>query len=115
MEHEEGAHSFSCLHSEVMGRLLAKSGPFLFPCTIEYSLISAAVLYMMWKNISEEHEHYKTRRRRHKISFRMHIPLQPNAEEMARNQVQCKLTQNLCRYVYRFDLSFPVLCGLFQR
>ncbi len=70
-----------------MGRLLAESGPFLFPCTIEYSLISAAVLYMMWKNIVEEHDHYKKSRRRNKISFRMHLPIPPNPEEMARNQV----------------------------
>lgn len=28
------------------------ASPFLFPCTIEYSLICAAILYVMWKNIS---------------------------------------------------------------
>ena len=80
--------SSSCLHhSAVMGDLLAGSGPFLFPCTIEYSLISAAVLYMMWKNVKEEHEHYKTSNRRNKISFRMHIPIKRDEQEVARNQV----------------------------
>ena len=82
----------ACLgSSEVMGDLLAGSGPFLFPCTIEYSLICAAVLYMMWKNIVDEHEHYKKARRRNKISFRMHIPIKRNEEEMTRNQVGYKI------------------------
>lgn len=28
-----------------------KVSPLLFPCAIEYSLISAAILYVMWKNV----------------------------------------------------------------
>merc|ERR1712080_518106 len=35
------------------------SGPFLFPCTIEFSLIIAAILFVMWKNVAVEHQHYK--------------------------------------------------------
>lgn len=35
-----------------MGSLVQDASPFLFPCTIEYSLICAAILYVMWKNIS---------------------------------------------------------------
>lgn len=31
---------------------MQNASPFLFPCTIEYSLICAAILYVMWKNIS---------------------------------------------------------------
>ena len=52
----------------IMSRLLADSGAFLFPCTIEYSLICAAILFIMWKNIAEEHEHYEVHNRRRKIS-----------------------------------------------
>ncbi len=55
----------------IMSRLLTDSGPFLFPCTIEYSLICAAVLFVMWKNIADEHEHYKHQQRRRKISRAM--------------------------------------------
>ena len=58
-----------------MGALLQGSGPFLFPCTIEYSLICAAILYMMWKNVVPEHEHYTKKRMRKKISIKMHVPL----------------------------------------
>lgn len=34
-----------------MGRLLQDVGPFLYPCTIEYSLICAVILYEMWKQV----------------------------------------------------------------
>lgn len=34
---------------------MQNASPFLFPCTIEYSLICAAILYVMWKNISRVH------------------------------------------------------------
>jgi hypothetical protein len=54
--------------NNIMSQLLSDSGPFLFPCTIEYSLICAAVLYMMWKNIEDEHDYYVQMKRRRKIS-----------------------------------------------
>ena len=57
-----------------MSRLLTSSGPFLFPCTIEYSLICAAVLFVMWKHIDEEHEHYMEQKRRRKISRVCRVP-----------------------------------------
>ena len=56
-----------------MSKLLKDSGPFLFPCTIEYSLICAAVLFVMWKNIADEHEHYKNQKKRRKISRSLHM------------------------------------------
>ncbi len=56
----------------IMSKLLTDSGPFLFPCTIEYSLICAAVLFVMWKNIAEEHEHYKMQKRRKFVDVDQH-------------------------------------------
>lgn len=41
-----------CKRSEVMGHLVQDASPLLFPCAIEYSLICAAILYVMWKNVS---------------------------------------------------------------
>ncbi|CAG0885044.1 unnamed protein product [Cyprideis torosa] len=41
-----------CDRSSVMGRLVQDASPFLFPCVIEYSLICAAILYVMWKNLN---------------------------------------------------------------
>ncbi|XP_043190269.1 proton channel OtopLc-like isoform X3 [Amphibalanus amphitrite] len=42
-----------CARSDIMGNLVDSASPFLFPCTIEYSLICAATLYVMWKNLNK--------------------------------------------------------------
>ncbi|UXI21655.1 ribonuclease H1 [Sarcoptes scabiei] len=46
-----------CRRSNVIGELVTDASQFLFPCTIEYSLICAAILYIMWKNISQINDH----------------------------------------------------------
>ncbi|XP_014297368.1 proton channel OtopLc-like isoform X1 [Microplitis demolitor] len=46
-------HMFECRRTNIMGSLVQDASPFLFPCTIEYSLICAAILYVMWKNIAK--------------------------------------------------------------
>ncbi|KAG8196240.1 hypothetical protein JTE90_023798 [Oedothorax gibbosus] len=45
--------SHGCRRLNIMGELVQNASPFLFPCTIEYSLICAAILYVMWKNIGQ--------------------------------------------------------------
>ncbi|PZC81977.1 proton channel OtopLc-like isoform X2 [Helicoverpa zea] len=40
-----------CRRSNIMGALLQNAAPFLFPCTIEYSLICAVIFYEMWKEV----------------------------------------------------------------
>ena len=42
-----------CRRSNIIGELVTDASQFLFPCTIEYSLICAAILYIMWKNSTE--------------------------------------------------------------
>ncbi|XP_064482148.1 proton channel OtopLc-like isoform X2 [Ornithodoros turicata] len=49
MEHHPGKHN--CRRANIMGELVQNASPFLFPCTIEYSLICAGILYIMWKNV----------------------------------------------------------------
>ncbi|XP_022690986.1 uncharacterized protein LOC111261636 isoform X2 [Varroa jacobsoni] len=44
--------SYCGQRANIMGELVQNASPFLFPCTIEYSLICAGVLYIMWKNVS---------------------------------------------------------------
>lgn len=34
-----------------MGNIVTESTPYLYPFIIEYSLIGAAVIYVMWKHI----------------------------------------------------------------
>uniref|UniRef100_A0A182IW95 Uncharacterized protein n=1 Tax=Anopheles atroparvus TaxID=41427 RepID=A0A182IW95_ANOAO len=54
----KGPHNiFECRRSNIIGTLVQDASPFLFPCTIEYSLICAAILYVMWRSISRpQHE-----------------------------------------------------------
>lgn len=42
-----------CRRSNVIGELVQDASQFLFPCTIEYSLICAAILYVMWKHTDQ--------------------------------------------------------------
>lgn len=44
-----------CRRSNIIGELVRDASQFLFPCTIEYSLICAAILYIMWKGVDERH------------------------------------------------------------
>lgn len=43
-----------CRRGNMMGGLLQNASPFLFPCTIEYSLICAVILYEMWKEVKHK-------------------------------------------------------------
>ncbi|XP_005176136.2 proton channel OtopLc isoform X2 [Musca domestica] len=45
------AAAHGCSRTTIMGALVQKLSPFLFPCTIEYSLICAVILYEMWKTV----------------------------------------------------------------
>lgn len=40
-----------CGRINIMGTIVQDSAPYLFPFIIEYSLIGAAVIYVMWKHI----------------------------------------------------------------
>ncbi|XP_050730889.1 uncharacterized protein LOC127005808 isoform X2 [Eriocheir sinensis] len=58
-DHGHGGHGgqafsiYECSRSELMGELVDNASPFLFPCTIEYSLLCAGVLYVVWNNINK--------------------------------------------------------------
>lgn len=40
-----------CRRMRVLGQLVQNISPLLFPCSIQYSLICAAICYIMWKSI----------------------------------------------------------------
>jgi len=41
----------SCNRINIMGTIVQDASPYLYPCIIEYSLIGAAVIYVMWRHI----------------------------------------------------------------
>lgn len=43
--------SNSCGRVNIMGTIVQDSSPYLYPFIIEYSLIGATVIYVMWKHI----------------------------------------------------------------
>lgn len=53
---ENASQNFTnpCEKQDIMGTIVSDSSPFLYPFIVEYSLISAAVLYVMWKNIGKD-------------------------------------------------------------
>jgi len=48
---DDGTISNSCGRVNIMGTIVQDAAPYLFPFIIEYSLIGAAVIYIMWKHI----------------------------------------------------------------
>uniref|UniRef100_A0A182PKX5 Otopetrin n=2 Tax=Cellia TaxID=44534 RepID=A0A182PKX5_9DIPT len=58
----EPAEYVECQRTNIMGSLVQNVSPFLFPCTIEYSLICAVILYEMWKKVKTIAEIDRTRR-----------------------------------------------------
>lgn len=62
----------NCSESTIMSNLIQNASPFLFPCTIEYSLICAVIVYEMWKNIKSIPNIERQRR----------TSIKPNASQM---------------------------------
>ncbi|GFO10320.1 otopetrin-2 [Plakobranchus ocellatus] len=51
----------NCKPDALMGQIVEKSSVYLYPCTIEYSLVCACVLYVMWSNVGGGTAPTKTR------------------------------------------------------
>lgn len=62
----------SCRRTNIMGRLVQNASPFLFPCTIEYSLICAVILFEMWKKIKIDIDPYSRRASKTSKDVTMH-------------------------------------------
>jgi hypothetical protein len=64
MKRSTAAHAdyLVCQRTNIMGNLVQNASPFLFPCTIEWSLICAVILFEMWKQVRSLPEIEKTRR-----------------------------------------------------
>lgn len=62
-----------CRRTNIMGNLVQTAAPFLFPCTIEYSLICAVILFEMWKHICSDKKHNYLEPIIHKDSHQLSI------------------------------------------
>lgn len=73
----------NCSESTIMTTLIQNASPFLFPCTIEYSLICAVILYEMWK----------------------HVKSIPNIERQRRNSLKPNLINRPSAHHFSVDCS----------
>ncbi|XP_050330323.1 proton channel OtopLc isoform X8 [Bactrocera neohumeralis] len=72
-------NSTACGRVDIMGTIVYDSAPFLYPFIIEYSLIGAVVLYVMWKHIGR----YPGRMNDEDLEHRLEVMLSRRAVAMA--------------------------------
>lgn len=72
-------NSTACGRIDIMGTIVYDSAPFLYPFIIEYSLIGAVVLYVMWKHIGR----YPGRLSDDDLEHRLEVMLSRRAVAMA--------------------------------
>ncbi|XP_071527937.1 LOW QUALITY PROTEIN: uncharacterized protein [Panulirus ornatus] len=51
---EQVLRLYTCFQNNTLGRLWTDAQPYLFPFLVQYSLIAAAVTYIMWRNVGKE-------------------------------------------------------------
>ncbi|XP_075676725.1 proton channel OtopLc-like isoform X1 [Dermatophagoides pteronyssinus] len=54
ISHTINSTYFQCQNENVMGSILLNASPYLYPFIVEYSLIAAAFLYIMWSSIGKK-------------------------------------------------------------
>lgn len=72
-------NSTACGRIDIMGTIVYDSAPYLYPFIIEYSLIGAVVLYVMWKHIGR----YPGRLSDDDLEHRLEVMLSRRAVAMA--------------------------------
>uniref|UniRef100_A0A1I8P080 Otopetrin n=1 Tax=Stomoxys calcitrans TaxID=35570 RepID=A0A1I8P080_STOCA len=72
-------NSTACGRVDIMGTIVYDSAPYLYPFIIEYSLIGAVVLYVMWKHIGR----YPGRMNDDDLEHRLEVMLSRRAVAMA--------------------------------
>ncbi|KAM7350735.1 proton channel otopetrin-like a isoform 10-T13 [Cochliomyia hominivorax] len=72
-------NSSACGRIDIMGTIVYDSAPYLYPFIIEYSLIGAVVLYVMWKHIGR----YPGRLSDDDLEHRLEVMLSRRAVAMA--------------------------------
>ncbi|XP_063704686.1 proton channel OtopLc isoform X2 [Culicoides brevitarsis] len=79
--HPNGTH---CGKINIMGTIVKDSSPYLYPFIIEYSLIGAVVLYVMWKHIGR----YQKSTTGEDLERRLEVMLSRRAVALAQSQTR---------------------------
>ncbi|XP_024083592.1 uncharacterized protein LOC106670032 isoform X4 [Cimex lectularius] len=74
--------SENCERNNIMGTIVQDSAPYLYPFIIEYSLIGAAVIYVMWRHIGKNPRYHTEE----DLEHRLEVILSRRAVAMAHAQ-----------------------------
>ncbi|XP_046674205.1 proton channel OtopLc-like isoform X4 [Homalodisca vitripennis] len=66
----------TCGRVNIMGSIVQDSAPYLFPFIIEYSLIGAAVIYVMWRHIGRHASYYGPREEENELLIDANVTCQ---------------------------------------
>ncbi|XP_065206172.1 proton channel OtopLc isoform X2 [Planococcus citri] len=79
----------SCGRINIMGTIVEDSAPFLYPFIIEYSLIGAAVIYIMWRHIGRYPRYVSEENIEHKLEIMLSQRAVAIAQAQSGSRVDC--------------------------
>ncbi|XP_044747991.1 proton channel OtopLc isoform X8 [Coccinella septempunctata] len=79
----------SCGRLNIMGTIVNDSAPYLFPFIIEYSLIGAAVIYVMWKHIGRNPKYVTEEDLEHRLEIMLSRRAAALAHAQQHGRVDC--------------------------
>lgn len=72
-----------------MGTIVEESGPYLYPFIIEFSLIGAAVIYVMWKHIGRNPKYVNQENLEHRLEIMLSRRAVALAQAQQQGRVDC--------------------------
>ncbi|KAL5276843.1 OTOP3 family protein [Megaselia abdita] len=82
-------NSTACGRVDIMGTIVYDSAPYLYPFIIEYSLIGAVVLYVMWKHIGRYPKHLNDEDLEHRLEVMLSRRAVAMAQQARSGRVDC--------------------------
>ncbi|XP_055844388.1 proton channel OtopLc isoform X7 [Episyrphus balteatus] len=82
-------NSTACGRVDIMGTIVYDSAPYLYPFIIEYSLIGAVVLYVMWKHIGRYPRHMNDEDLEHRLEVMLSRRAVAMAQQARSGRVDC--------------------------
>ncbi|CAG9863219.1 unnamed protein product [Phyllotreta striolata] len=78
-----------CGRLNIMGTIVEDSGPYLYPFIIEFSLIGAAVIYVMWKHIGKNPKYVNQENLEHRLEIMLSRRAVALAQAQQQGRVDC--------------------------
>ncbi|XP_056646059.1 proton channel OtopLc isoform X2 [Diorhabda sublineata] len=82
-------NSDHCGRLNIMGTIVEDSGPYLYPFIIEFSLIGAAVIFVMWKHIGRNPKYVNQENLEHRLEIMLSRRAVALAQAQQHGRVDC--------------------------